>query len=75
VNGSGNLVIMLRVPFWVKNGFIVSVIGTDQNVSATPGTYILINRNWSRGDQITIDMPLGFRLELTPDDMNTGGIL
>jgi DUF1680 family protein len=75
VNGSGNLVIMLRVPFWVKNGYIVSVNGTDQHVSATPGTYISINRNWTRGDQITIDMPLNYRLELTPDDRNTGGIL
>jgi len=71
VNGSGPLDVKLRVPFWVRKGFVVTVNGTDQKVAATPGTYVTLSRTWAPGDTIGIAMPLSLRLESAIDDKAT----
>jgi DUF1680 family protein len=75
VNGSGQLAIKLRVPFWVKNGYTVKINGTQQSITATPGTYVTISRVWASGDKIDIAMPFGLRLERTPDNSTIGGFM
>ena len=68
VRGSGRLAVMLRVPTWVRRGYTVSVNGTAQPITATPGRYVTIDRQWRTGDKIEIAMPLTFRAERTIDD-------
>ena len=46
-NGSGPLEIKLRVPAWVGKGFAVRVNGAPQNITAVPGTYVTLSRQWS----------------------------
>ena len=59
---------MLRVPIWVRRGYTVSVNGARQQLTATPGQYVTIDRQWRTGDKIEIAMPLSFRAERTIDD-------
>jgi DUF1680 family protein len=68
VRGNGRLAVMLRVPSWVRRGYVVSVNGARQQVTATPGQYVTIDRQWRSGDKIEIAMPLSFRAERTIDD-------
>jgi DUF1680 family protein len=39
-----------------------------QQLAATPGQYVSIDRKWKTGDKIEIAMPLSFRTERTIDD-------
>jgi DUF1680 family protein len=68
VRGNGRLAVMLRVPSWVRRGYTVKVNGAAQRITATPGQYVAIDRQWRTGDRIDIAMPLSFRAERTIDD-------
>jgi DUF1680 family protein len=68
MRGNGRLAVMLRVPSWVRRGYTVSVNGARQQLTATPGQYVTIDRQWRTGDKIEIAMPLTFRAERTIDD-------
>jgi hypothetical protein len=68
VRGNGRLAVMLRVPSWVRRGYTVSVNGARQQLTATPGQYVTIDRQWKTGDKIEIAMPFTFRAERTIDD-------
>lgn len=58
----------IRVPYWATAGAIYSVNGQQQNVTATPSTYVTLEHNWKAGDVIAIEMPLTLRVNTTPDD-------
>ena len=68
MRGNGRLAVMLRVPSWVRRGYTVSVNGAQQQLAATPGQYVTLDRQWKTGDKIEIAMPLSFRAERTIDD-------
>jgi hypothetical protein len=74
VRGNGQLAVMLRVPTWVRRGYTVSVNGAPQQVAATPGKYVTIDRQWRTGDKIEIAMPMTFRAEPTIDDRSVQSI-
>jgi DUF1680 family protein len=74
VMGSGQLDIKLRVPYWVRRGFTVSVNGVQQRLSAVAGTYVTLSRRWKPGDTIRISMPFSLRMERTLDQPQTQAI-
>ncbi|HTN08812.1 beta-L-arabinofuranosidase domain-containing protein [Agriterribacter sp.] len=73
--GSGNVVIKidpsksvrfsleLRIPAWC-NKASVSVNGKPWEDAIVPGKFLLLERQWSAGDQVSLDMPMPFRLVL-----------
>lgn len=67
VQGSGQFALKLRVPVWA-NQFSVTVNGTAQGLTATPGTYVSIDRTWATGDVVAIEMPVSLRVESALDD-------
>jgi DUF1680 family protein len=74
VRGDGRLAVMLRAPSWTRRGFTVTVNGDAQRLSAAPGTYVTIDRQWKSGDKIEVTMPLSFRAERTIDDPSVQSI-
>ncbi|WP_289042134.1 beta-L-arabinofuranosidase domain-containing protein [uncultured Zobellia sp.] len=48
--------VLLRIPSWAK-GTQIKVNGTKV-ADAAPGTFAKIERKWTAGDEITIDMPM-----------------
>jgi uncharacterized protein len=59
--------IKIRVPYWVQPGYRLTINGAAQTVTATPGTYLTLNRTWNNGDVIDVTMPAAIALERTPD--------
>ncbi len=68
VNGNGRMALALRVPSWVRRGYTVRVNGATQRITATPGRYVTIDRQWKTGDRVEIAMPMSFRTERTIDN-------
>ncbi|MFD0836720.1 beta-L-arabinofuranosidase domain-containing protein [Mariniflexile aquimaris] len=61
--------IMLRYPSWVKKGTLkVSINGESQEINAKPGTYIVLNRKWTNGDRIEMQLPMQLSLEEIQDN-------
>lgn len=56
--------VLVRYPSWVAAGKMkVTVNGKDYADSSQPGSYIVIDRKWQKGDKIEIDMPMEFHVE------------
>ncbi len=51
----------LRIPSWCSKPTIV-VNGKPSDAIVKPGTFAVISRNWKPGDQVTLDMPMTWRL-------------
>jgi DUF1680 family protein len=58
----------LRVPYWATDGYNVAINGQQQNVTATPSSYVTLNHDWKAGDVVTIDVPLTLHFDPAPDD-------
>jgi DUF1680 family protein len=55
------LALMLRIPGWVKQASL-TVNGKAAEAAVRPGTYARLDRAWSAGDVIELDLPMGVRL-------------
>lgn len=53
--------LLLRIPDWAQ-GTTLLVNGKDPGVDVAPGTFATIERSWSRGDVIALDIPMDIRL-------------
>jgi hypothetical protein len=60
----------LRIPSWVREGASVSINGKASEVSADPGSYLVLQRSWRRGDRVELSLPMSLHTEAMPDDAN-----
>lgn len=66
----------LRYPGWVGKGRMqVQVNGRTLKLTATPGTYISLRRQWRKGDQVDIRIPMTTTLEQMPDQSDYYAVL
>src|SRR5262249_35183862 len=63
-----HLTIRIRYPGWATNGMTVLVNGTPQTISASPGSYVAVDRTWETGDLISVQTPMSLHMEALPDD-------
>lgn len=66
---SGSWGIRVRIPGWTQ-GPVISVNGTVQNVTATPGSYATVTREWADGDKLTVKLPMRVVLRPANDNAN-----
>jgi uncharacterized protein len=64
---SGSWGIRLRIPSWTSNP-VITVNGTAQTVTATPGSYATITRTWAAGDTITLRLPMRVIMKAANDN-------
>ncbi len=64
----GTFTFYVRYPGWATKGIAIRINGKDQPVSGEPGSFLAIQRRWSDGDAVEIDLPFSLRLETMPDD-------
>ncbi len=58
----------LRYPGWVGRGRMqVRVNGRPVNITAAPGSYVTIQRQWRKGDKVDVRIPMTTTLEQMPD--------
>jgi len=60
----------LRYPAWATDGITVQVNGAAQNVTAEPGEFFALDREWRDGDTVVFKAPLALRYETMPDNQN-----
>ena len=69
------LAVKVRYPAWARSGITVTVDGRNEKVSATPGSYLTIERQWKKGDVIQVRLPMSLRQQAMPDDPKTVALL
>ena len=74
IKGSGKFDIHVRVPGWATKGFFVKINGREQKLSARPGSYLKLSRNWKDGDVIELKMPFDFHLDPVMDQQNIASL-
>ena len=62
------LALQLRRPAWAGTGFAVRVNGAPQPLSAAPGAYAALEREWRDGDVVELELPMSLHAEPMPDD-------
>jgi uncharacterized protein len=69
LGGSGSFALRIRRPAWAKTRYAVRLNGADMRTDdVAPGSYLTIERDWSDGDTLRVEMPFTLRMESTPDD-------
>ena len=58
----------LRVPAWVAASPALKINGQSSEISAAPGSYLVLNRVWKSGDIVEMSLPMELRVETMPDD-------
>lgn len=49
--------LMLRIPDWAE-GSTIQINGKDAQAKVMPGQYTTITRNWTKGDVVTLNLPM-----------------
>jgi DUF1680 family protein len=73
--GSKPLTLRIRRPFWAEKGVQIRVNGQDFAFADKSGSFISIDRQWKKGDQVEIRFPFTLRIERTPDNPNRIALL
>jgi len=60
--------IRLRVPAWLESAPAVKLNNRALEISAEPGSYLTLQREWKAGDTIEMQLPMRLRREAMPDD-------
>ncbi|MGE4569534.1 MAG: glycoside hydrolase family 127 protein, partial [Bacteroidales bacterium] len=74
IEGSGTFDLKVRVPEWATKGFFVKINGKTEKVTAQPGSYLTLGRNWKSGDTVELQMPFTFYLEPVMDQQNIASL-
>jgi len=59
----------IRCPEWAQD-FEISINGQLQKIEAKPSAYVVLNRKWKSGDQISVTFKTSTHLENLPDGSN-----
>ncbi|HXB60700.1 MAG TPA: beta-L-arabinofuranosidase domain-containing protein [Candidatus Acidoferrales bacterium] len=65
------LTLYVRYPSWAQSGMSLTINGTPQTITNSPGNYVAINRSWQNNDQVQIQLPMSLRTETLQDTTNT----
>jgi DUF1680 family protein len=58
----------VRYPGWARSGMTLIVNSQPQTVTASPGSYVSIDREWKTGDLVHVRLPMTLHMEALPDD-------
>jgi DUF1680 family protein len=73
VTGTGNWAMKIRIPSWTS-GASISINGAAAGVTATPGSYASISRDWKSGDVVTVKLPMKLRTVAANDNTKIAAI-
>jgi DUF1680 family protein len=62
------LALRVRIPYWATKDVAIRVNGEPQTITATPSTYVAIDREWKDGDRVEVSLPMHLHAAPTPDD-------
>jgi DUF1680 family protein len=62
------LALRVRIPYWATKDVAIRVNGKPQEITATPSTYVAIDREWKDGDRVEVSLPMHLHAAPTADD-------
>jgi len=62
------LSLRLRIPYWATRGPTLKINGAAQAVSAKPGSYLVVEREFADGDRIELGLPMELHAAPLPDE-------
>jgi uncharacterized protein len=69
--GAAKFKLMVRYPSWVKEGTLkISVNGKPVEFNVQPSSYVAVERNWKKGDEVQILLPMHNSVEKMPNVPN-----
>ena len=71
----GRLALRIRVPGWAAGPCAIKINGRPYEASASPSSYLTIDRTWRNGDRIEVALPMALRLERLPDRADVAAVL
>lgn len=69
------LALKIRYPSWAQAGMQLTINGKPVRVTAQPGSYTSVAREWQNGDVVQVRLPMQLHIEATPDDPKMIAIL
>ncbi|WP_030854049.1 beta-L-arabinofuranosidase domain-containing protein [Streptomyces sp. NRRL S-475] len=72
-NVSGTWAMRIRIPGWTA-GATISVNGTRQDITTTPGGYATLTRSWTSGDTVTVRLPMRVVMRAANDNAKVAAI-
>ncbi len=69
-----SLAIRIRIPYWATTGVTVQVNGQNWPITATPSTFVEVNRIWDDSDIVHITLPMSLRMDRFVDNNSLGTI-
>lgn len=74
--GTAKFKLMVRYPSWVKEGALkISVNGKPVEFDSKPSSYVAVERNWKKGDEVHILLPMHNSIEKMPNVPNYVAIM
>jgi DUF1680 family protein len=70
-----HLTMKVRYPAWARSGITLTVNGRPQTVTAAPGSYVDIAREWTTGDTVRLQFPMSLHMEALPDDAHIQALM
>ncbi len=61
------LTMRVRCPGWAAGAVTFELNGQPLGVDGAPGAYAVIQREWRKGDRLTVTIPMAVRAEAMPD--------
>ncbi|KAF9688694.1 hypothetical protein SADUNF_Sadunf01G0014800 [Salix dunnii] len=58
----------LRIPFWTHLDGAAATINSQSLAIPAPGSFLSVNRKWSSGDKLSLQLPISLRTEAIQDD-------
>ncbi|KAL1539612.1 hypothetical protein AAHA92_24071 [Salvia divinorum] len=65
---SGKATLNFRIPLWTYSKGAKATLNGQNLPLPSPGSFLSVSRSWSRGDSITIELPISLRTEAIKDD-------
>ncbi len=69
------LKLRVRVPYWAAHGVTVQVNRRPVRVSAKPGSWLVLDREWHDGDRIDIALPMALHAAPMSDDPESVAVM
>ncbi|WP_055553838.1 beta-L-arabinofuranosidase domain-containing protein [Streptomyces sp. NBRC 110028] len=73
-SGAASLELRVRIPSWAS-GARATLNGAALPDQPKPGSWLIIDRQWTAGDRVEVTLPMKLRLDPTPDDPDIQAVL